>query len=313
METRPYGVTGESVTVIGLGGACLNQRSQKDGVDTVRRALDLGITYFDTSPAYGRGTSQIILGEALADRPEGYMLATKVGYLATPEMFRSRDALRAQLGENLRALRRNQVDVLQVHLAEWECWWKDGSPVGELLKLEEGYDFADAPVMQMLRQAKAEGLCRFIGITADHADELAHVLRHVDVDSCLVAYDYTVLSRRAHRAALPLAREKNVAYVAAGIIKTVLTALRPEWTSAAPPSVTPEMRRSVARLYELQKASGLSAIALSVRYLLGDPAVTTILVGSATPAELEECVAAAEASRLPPELHKAIDELEFPS
>lgn len=44
LERRPYGKTGESVTVIGRGGACLNQRSHQDGVDAVRRALDVGIT-----------------------------------------------------------------------------------------------------------------------------------------------------------------------------------------------------------------------------------------------------------------------------
>ena len=111
----PYGQKGDKVSVIGLGGACLDQYSFMDGVATVRRALELGVTYFDTSPSYGRGMSQGILGEALEGRTEKYLLATKIGNLAAPPRFRSNDALRTQLEENLRLLRRDSVDTLQVH------------------------------------------------------------------------------------------------------------------------------------------------------------------------------------------------------
>ncbi|MCZ6678412.1 MAG: aldo/keto reductase [Candidatus Poribacteria bacterium] len=296
LEQRPYGRTGEPVTVIGLGGSYLDKHSLGDGVATVRRALDLGINYFDTAPAYGRGASQVILGHTLEGCTTPYLLATKLGYLATPKDFRSPDALRAQLWENLRALRRSQVDILQVHLAEWACWWKDGAD-NQPLSLDETYDFANAAVMQVLREAKAQGICRFISITADHAEELAHVLRHVEVDACLVAYDYTLLSRKALKTALPLAREKGVAYIAAGVIKSI----------GADKGESPD-----PRLNELQKASGLSLVTLTVRYLIADPAITTILVGAATPEELEERVVAAQAGPLPPELHQAVEKLSLP-
>ena len=79
LERRPSGQTGEQVTVLGLGGACLDKYSFTDGVATVRLALELGITYFDTAPGYGRGMSQAILGVALDGRSEKHLLATKVG------------------------------------------------------------------------------------------------------------------------------------------------------------------------------------------------------------------------------------------
>ena len=53
LETRPYGKTGEQVSVLGLGGGSLAKHSHDEGVATVRRALELGISYFDTSPLYG--------------------------------------------------------------------------------------------------------------------------------------------------------------------------------------------------------------------------------------------------------------------
>ncbi len=152
---------------MGLGGGSLDKYSLTEGVATVRRALELGVSYFDTSPAYCQGASQVILGNALEGCTEPYLLATKLGYLAAPADFRSRDAFRAQLWENLRALRRSQVDVLQVHMAEWACWWKDGVPNEQLLSLDEAYDLPNAPVMEVLHEARERGLCRFIGITSD--------------------------------------------------------------------------------------------------------------------------------------------------
>ena len=75
LEQRSFGRTGEKVSVIGLSGAALYKHSYELGVATVKHALDLGVTYFDTSPAYGEhspegpwlagGISQLIMGEGL--------------------------------------------------------------------------------------------------------------------------------------------------------------------------------------------------------------------------------------------------------
>jgi predicted aldo/keto reductase-like oxidoreductase len=73
IESRPYGSTGERVTILGLGCGALAKHSFAQGVATVRRALELGITYFDTSPFYCDGASQAILGETLDGRSEKYL------------------------------------------------------------------------------------------------------------------------------------------------------------------------------------------------------------------------------------------------
>jgi D-threo-aldose 1-dehydrogenase len=291
---RPFGAGGEQVTVIGLGGACLDRHGLETGVATVRRALDVGVAYFDTAPAYGRGASQVILGNALEGVKQPYVLATKLGYLATPAAFRSPEALRAQLWENLRALRRPSVDLLQVHLAELACWWQDGADPDQRIDPGSPYDFSQAPVVEVLNEARRQGVCRYTGITADDADGLAQVSRHVSVDSCLSAYDYTLLSRRARRALLPLVRQQGRAYIAAGVLK----------------SVGADVRRSDhAGLADIQRACGLSLAALAVRYLLNEPDITLILVGAATPEEIEECATAAQQGPLPEEVHREIEVL----
>mgnify|MGYP001079075931 CR=1 FL=1 len=312
LETRPFGKTGERVTVIGLGGAHLDRSSLADGEATVHRALELGINYFDSAPGYGQGASQVILGKALERHKEPYLLATKLACwlpsFTEPEGYWPPEVLHAQLRENLRLLRRSKVDILQVHMAEYARWWKHGAQPDQLLGLNETYDFSGAPVMRVLREAKATGLCRFIGITGDHPDELAYALRHVDVDVCLSAWNYNLLFRRTRRTILPLAQEKGVAYIVAGILG-YFTEVHPEWLSAPPLWVTPEVKIKLAGLYELQKASGLSLVNIAVRYMLADQSISTVLVGAKNPAELEECVAAAKQGPLPSDLHRAIEEL----
>jgi aryl-alcohol dehydrogenase-like predicted oxidoreductase len=279
-------------------------------VATVRRALQLGVTYFDTSPAYCQGASQVVLGNALQGREEPQCIATKLGYLATPASFRSADALRAQLWENLRALRRPRVDLLQVHLAELAAWWEDGAAPDQLITVGSPRDFRNAPMMQVLREAKARGVCRFIGITCDHADEAAWILHQVDVDAVLVAYDYTVMERRARRSILPLAVKRGVAYIAAGVLKTMPVGVCPGWRAAPPPGMTAEGVERALRVDELRRAHGLSMVDLSIRYLLGDGAISTILVGASTPGEIEESVAAARGGPLPPSLQRDLEDLE---
>ena len=293
LEQRPYGNTGERTTVIGLGGAYLDKVSLADGIATVRRAIDLGVTYFDTAPAYCRGASQVIMGSVLEGCTTPHLLATKIGYMGVEDHFRNPDVLRGQLWENLRALRRDQVDILQVHRAELACWWRDGAPE-EPLDLDQMYDFADAPVMHVLREAREQGLCRFIGITTDRTDELAYVMDHVDVDVCLAAYDYSMVTRGARSKLLPTAASRGMAYVAAGTLRPVMGGRE---------------HMLGDRLQELQNASGLSLVALTMRYLIADPAVATILVGAALPQEIEESVMAARQGPLPSDLHQAIEDL----
>ncbi len=312
METRPIGATGERVTVVGLGGAALDRQSLADGQATVRRALDLGVSYFDTAPAYGRRASQVIVGTVLEGRSERRVLATKVGYFGEPAAFRSPAAIRSQLYESLQALRMDSVDLIQVHMVEEAAWWTDAAPAGESrLHGGEPYDFAGAPIFDVLHDAQDQGLCRFIGLTTDQARVMARVLPKVDVDVRLVAYGYNLM-RRDTRAVIHEARGRGIACVLGAVFKPWFLAVRRDWLSSPPAFFTSEMLARLPRLYDIQRESGLSLVALTVRYLMRDPDVATILVGASTPKELEESVRAAEAGPLPDDLHDAVEALGVP-
>ena len=291
LETRPYGHAGDSVTVIGLGGTSLFKHSFNDGVATVHRALELGVTYFDTSPAYGGGMTQAILGYALEERSEEYLVATKLN-MRTQPMFRSYDALRAQLDENLTMLRRGSVDTLQVHESDHHTWWTDSPPEERYAPLDSDYDFAGAPVVQVLRDAKAEGLCRFTGITGNTAAGVGLALANVDVDVCLTAFNYDILRRRTRRELIPLAKSKNANVVLGAVIR-----------------LPDDMPDQLERLQAVARESGISVLELTLRYLIADRDVTAVLVGASTPAEIGESVGAAEKGPLPADLHQTLEEL----
>ena len=317
LEQRSFGRSGEKVSVIGLGGAALYKHSYELGVATVKHALDLGVTYFDTSPAYGkasvdgrwidRGTSQLIMGEGLEGTTKTHLLATKlIGY-------RTVEDCRAQLLDNLRALRRDRVDVLLGHdMEKAKAWIPDARDDDELLDLDKEHDYANAAIIQALREARAQGLCSYIGLSSNRSAALAHVLRRVELDMCLSAGEYSLLDRRSPQTMLPVVREQGIAYVVGGIFKRdlgVSDEASPFQLAARGPLASVGAVFSDERLINLAKTTGISIAALTVRFLIANRELSTILVGASTPEELEESVVASQAGPLPPDIHQTLQKL----
>ena len=136
--------------------------------------------------------------------------------------------------------------------------------------------------MRVLEEAREDGLCRFIGVTGNSAEYVGRVLRNVDVDVCLPAFHYDLLYRGTRYHVVPLAAEKGVAVVVGGVFQNGrMTDIPAAWLTDPPSWLPPELRPRVERLYGLLKESGLSLVTLTLRYLMADPAISTILVGAA--------------------------------
>ncbi len=308
---RAFGNTGEQLPVLAMGGGFpVGFVGFDKAIATVRHALALGIRYFDTSPLYRSGASQAILGEALAPPAAPHFLATKVGHFRAASHFRSVEALHVQLQENLRLLRRDSVDLLQIHEADWAAWWTDRADVGptHLIDSEGDYDFADAPVLQFLHEAKARGLCRRIGITGNHARPLGRLVRELTgLDTVLVAYNYTPLNVSARELILPAAAAKGMAVIVAGLF-TFVHSLPPGWATEGS-YLGPRSDAQLAQLKNLQQACGLPMAELSLRFVAADERLNAILVGACQPAEIEQNVAAIQRGPLPADLHTAIESI----
>ncbi len=306
LPLRPFGSTGERLPALGFGAGFANFAGFGRSVETVRHACAAGLRYFDTSVMYRDGASQAILGEALGSAPA--FVATKIGYFREARHFRSVEAMHVQLRENLRLLRRDSVDLLQVHEADWDNWWSDRTEVGfrRLFDPEGSIDFAGAPVIQFLREAKARGLCRYIGVTGNHARQLGRVIREVDgLDAVLVAYNYTPLNVTAREHILPVAAAKGMAVVVAGLF-TFINSLPKGWATEGS-YLGPRSDVQLDALKKLQQACGLPMAELALRFVAADERLHLVLAGACQPAEVDQNLAAFLRGPLPADLHAAVE------
>ncbi len=137
MEKRILGRTGFEVTVLGMGGVGAKS-------ETVRRALELGVNYVDTAPGYGNSEENIGIG--LEGASQSYYIATKLGGRPKPFDAQDKDMLRRSVDESLRLLKRNSIDILQIHEPDHPSifdWWTD-------------YDNFHGPVCEVLEELKEE-------------------------------------------------------------------------------------------------------------------------------------------------------------
>jgi aryl-alcohol dehydrogenase-like predicted oxidoreductase len=196
--TRQLGKTGVTVPIIGYGTAPLGKPdvSQEDAERCLNHAIDLGVTYLDTSPDYG---SEPKIGPVMRARRDEVFLATKVN------KRRKQDVL-DELKGSLRRLQTDHVDLIQVH------------SVSALADLEEA--LAPDGAVAALEEARRDGLVRFIGITG-HARPavLARGLERYDFDTVLCALGIADhLISGADLFLLPTARQHDTGVIAMKVL-----------------------------------------------------------------------------------------------
>jgi L-galactose dehydrogenase len=303
------------VTELSLGGVFVSDdhAGREEGIRVVHRALELGVNYIDTAPFYG--SSQEVLGEALAGRSEPYLLGTKCGrwdWRSGP--FRDVDAFKSQFDQTLRDLRRDRVDILYIHEADWGVFWSDETTSRSTCHIcaDEAYDYDNAPVTQFLLWAREQGLTTHLGISGNNAHLLAKVLREMElpVEVVLVAFQYSLIWRNAKKDLLPLTRELNCGLVAGAPLQQGRLAVpREEFLEQPPDWMDEDLRGRFTDLYAIHRETGLSLAELAIRFLLADDDLSCLIVGAATVAEMDENVASAALGPLPADLHARLDEL----
>ncbi len=315
ISKRPLGKTGLEVTEVGLGGAFISEgaTARDEATRVVHRALGLGVNYFDTAPLYGN--SQEVLGEALQGRKEPYILGTKCGrwdWRTGP--YRELNAFKVQFEQTLRALRRDCVDILYIHEADWRVYWQDEvTPRKTRHICADGvYDYGNAPVTQFLLWAKEKGMAKHLGISGNNAHLLAKILQEITlpVEVVLVGFQYSLIWRNARQYLLPLAKELGQGVVlGAPLQQGELAFPREEWIEHPPDWMDDDLRARFAELYAIHQEIGISLAALAMRFLLADKDVATVIPGAATVEQLEENVGCAALGRLSPDVHSRLDAL----
>ena len=255
-----------------LGGMGWGAASaERDRLAAVHRAVELGITFFDTAPTYGDGASESLLGRALKADRDGVAIATKVG---------PRDDPRRSLEASLRRLATDYVDLVQLHEA-LEGWER---------RLEQ------------LHTLQEEGKALGVGLCNATHHQLARALEIAPV----VAYQgpYNLFDRDVEQRELPLCRARQIAFLAyrplaAGLLSGKF-ATPPEFPATDHRGKIYwfkgrefERRRTVvARLGSIAQRLDMPLPALALAWVLTQPGVTIVLAGARTSAQVEQNLAA---------------------
>lgn len=289
MNYRYLGRTGLLVSEIGLGtvelgmdyGVPVAGEHLRPGEDQashlLNRALDLGVNLIDTARAYG--VSEEVIGRALKSRRGEYVLATKLAPIKDEGLTdrELREQVRASVQASLRALQTDVIDLLQLHHAPADLIRR-----GRL-----------CAAMQELQQA---GCVHFIGASTYGEEAALAVLQDGRYDTLQVAYN--LVDREPAERVLPTAQRQGVGVIVRSVLlRGVLThryTLLPESLSA--------LRAAVDRLSALVGPEADSLPEMAYRFVLGHPAVSTALVGTARLAELEAALAFAGRGALSPVL-----------
>jgi len=287
MLYRELGRTHLQVSVAGLGTggpARIGQSaglSQAESHRIVRRALDLGINLFDTSPAYGH--SEELLGGALAGVPrDHYVLATKFPPYQGSVVIEDPEALTRLLEESLRKMRVNHIDILQYHGVR---------PASYRAVVDRFHTVA--------LRAKEQGKIGYIGITETAADDpdhemLATALREDLFDTCMVKHG--ILNQTASRTVLPLCAAHHVGvFVMASVRKSLrnaeeaLATLRDMGRQGLVNGLSPTLEDPLGLGRVGQPVPSVTRAAY--QFAAQSQAVSTVLVGTSSIAHLEQNVA----------------------
>ena len=313
MKYRLLGRTSLSVSEVGVGGAGIGQvwgaTTDAECIRLVRRAVELGINFFDTSPMYGRGKSEEILGHGLDGLRNRVYVATKVRLQTAEDLADMAGAVRRSVEQSLRRLRTDHVDVLQIHHQLGPEGGQYLAAVGPppryayRLTVERGLELGHA-----MQRVVEEGKARFLGITAwDGYPEVIEALLASGVFHTAQIL-YNLLNRTAASAppsgfddvnqgrAIEVARRNDIGIIcirahAAGALTDKLD------RKVAPES---EVARDFARSRELRHSKKEACATLSqaaLRFCLDNPHIATVVPGIKNVAELEESAAC---SGLPP-------------
>ena len=294
-------VRGIRLTELGLGAAqfgnLYSETSDVQAANAVAEAWSDGIRYFDTAPHYGLGLSERRLGAALAAYPrDQFIVSSKVGRLLVPSpetadqtdsdgflvpadhrrVFDfSRDGVMRSLESTLERLGLDYIDIVYLHDPDehWEAASTTG--VGALVELRD------------------QGVIRAIGVGINQSEMATRFVRSTDIDLVMIAGRYTLLEQGALADLLPLAQERKVGIVIAGVYNSgLLSRARPTAGSKYDYADAPEQLIDRAtRIAQACERHGVSLPEAAIAFPLLHPAVVSVVIGARSAEQIASNVA----------------------
>ena len=271
MQTRPLGRTGLQLPILSFGASSLGQEFRKVSLDealgSVHVALECGLNFIDTSPFYGRGMSEVLLGVALRGVPrESYTLCTKLGRYDLDHFDFSARRVAESVDVSLHRLGTDHLDIVLCHDIEFV-------PMQQIVD-------ETIPALRKIQQA---GKVRFIGVSGYPMKAFRFILEQTDLD-CVLSYNqYTLQNTRFADELVPELKSRGVGIMNAGPFSARLltNAPLPAWLKE-PEEVKAAARQAAALCAE--RGSDIAKLAL--QFSIAHPDIATTIAGSANPVNI---------------------------
>ena len=273
MKTRSLGKTGLQVPILSFGASSLGQEFRSVTLDealgSVKAALDCGLNLIDTSPFYGRGMSEVLLGVALKSIPrDDYLLCTKLGRYDLSHFDFSAKRVAESVDVSLHRLGTDHLDIILCHDIEFV-------PMQQIVD----------ETLPALRKAREQGKIRFIGFSGYPQKIFRFICDQAEVDCVLNYNQYTLQNTRFADETIAYLEAKGIGVMNAGPFSARLLtdAPLPHWLKE------PEEVKGVARrAADLCRARGSSIAKLALQFSIANPGIATTVAGSANPANVRE-------------------------
>jgi aryl-alcohol dehydrogenase-like predicted oxidoreductase len=271
MEQRILGNTGLKVPILSFGSSSLGQEFRKvnlnEALDSVHVALDVGLNLIDTSPFYGRGMSEVLLGHALRGVPrERYILCTKLGRYDHEHFDFSAKRVAESVDVSLHRLGTDYLDIILCHDIEFV-------PMQQIID----------ETLPALRKIQQSGKVRFVGISGYPMKALRFVIERAAIDCVLNYNQYTLQNTRFADELVPDLKQRGIGVMNAGPFSARLLthAPLPAWLKE-PEAVKAAARKAAALCAE----RGVDIAKLAVQFSIAHPDIATTVAGSANPANI---------------------------
>jgi len=288
MQTKQLGNSDLHITPVGFGAWAIGgagwqfawgRQDDNDSIDAIHRALELGVNWIDTAPAYGLGHSEEVVARAVkgwsGSKP---YIFTKCGLrwnsTGTLQNVLTRESMREEVQNSLRRLQVEVIDLYQIH-------WP---PEPDSPQLEEGWS--------TLADLKREGKVRWIGVSNFNVKQMRRAKAIAPITS--LQPPYSLINRTVEEDILPYCLREDIGVIvyspmASGLLSGAMTRERAaklpkdDWRSSDPEFLEPRLSRNlelVERLTEIAKRHNRLPGEVAIAWTLRNPAVTGAIVGA---------------------------------
>lgn len=319
MDYIRFGNTGLKVSRICLGTMTYGKPeglwpwalTEEESRPYIRKALELGINFFDTADMYSKGTSEEILGSALRDfaKRETVVIATKVFQPMSDDpndRGLSRKHIMSSIDASLKRLKTDYVDLYQIHR------WDYQTPIEE--------------TMEALHDVVKAGKARYIGASSMFSWQFAKALYTSDLHGWTrfvsMQNHYNLIYREEEREMIPLCLDQKIAVIPwSPLARGLLTGKRTKDRNETLRSRTDAFGKSlykadtdfeiVNRVTDIAIQKGIPNAQVALAWMLSKPAITAPIIGASKPGHLEDAVAALSVKLTPEEINQ-LEELYQP-